>query len=115
MFHIVQAVVNEELEFGDDAELFADASAEFIADLSLVRVDVLHYLLGFLAWEDAEIDAADAQVGTDAASADAHQHASHRTCLLLEDVAQLLLYEASNLVLSGCFHNYKVKTFPVKS
>ena len=104
MFHIVQAVVHEELEFRDDAELFADASSEFIADLSLVRVDVLHYLLGFLAWKDAEIDAAHTQVGTDAASTDAHQHPSHRTRLLLEDVAQLLLNESGYLVLSGCFH-----------
>ena len=115
MFHIVQAVVNEELEFGDDAELFADAGAEFVAHLSLVGVDVLHYLLCPFAREDAEIDAAHAQVGADAAHTHAHQHPSHRTCLLLEDVAQFLLNEACYLVLSGCFHNYKVKTFPVKS
>ncbi len=109
MFHIVQRVVHEELELRDDAELFADASAEFIADLSLVRVDVLHYLLGFLAWEDAEIDAAHTQVGTDAASTDAHQDAPHRTGLLLEDVAQFLLDEACYFVLSGCFHIIKLR------
>ena len=109
MFDVIQRIVHEEFQFGNDAKLFAYACAEFVAYLSLVGVDVLHYLLCLLAWEDAEIDAADAQVGTDAASADAHQHASHRACLLLEDVAQLLLYEASYLVLSGCFHNNKLR------
>ena len=104
MFHVVQAVVHEELELWDDAELLAYAGTEFEANLLLVRVDVLHNLLSLFAWEDAEIDAAHAQVGTDAASADAHQHPSHRTRLLLEDIAQLFLNESGYLVLSGCFH-----------
>ena len=104
MFDIIQAIIDEELEFGDDAELLADASAEFVANLTLVGVDVLHDFLCLLAGEYAEIDAADAQVGADAASADAHQYASHRTCLLLENVAQLLLNESGYFVLSGCFH-----------
>ena len=104
MFDIIQAIIHEELEFGDDAELLADAGAEFVANLTLVGVDILHDFLCLLAWEDAEIDAADTQVGADAASADAHQYASHRTCLLLENVAQLLLNESGYFVLSGCFH-----------
>ena len=104
MFHIVEAVVDEELQLGDDAELLAYAGAKFVAHLSLVLVDVLHNLLCPLAWEDAEIDAAHAKVGTDAAHTDAHQHAPHRACLLLEYIAQLLLYEPGYLVLPGCFH-----------
>ena len=104
MFHIVEAVIDEELQLGDDAELLADAGAKLVAHMTLVRVDVLHDFLCPFAREDAEIDAAHAQVGADAADADAHQHASHRACLLLEDVAQLLLDESGYLVLSGCFH-----------
>ena len=104
MLHVIQAVVNEEFEFGDDAELLADSGAEFVAHLALVGVDILHDFLCLLAGKDAEIDAADTQVGADAANADAHQYASHRTCLLLEDVAQLLLNESGYFVLSGCFH-----------
>ena len=109
MLHIVQAVVHEELELRDDAELFADAGAELIADLPHIGVDVLHYLLGPLAWEDAEVAAAHAHVGTDAASTDAHQNAPHRTGLFLEDVAQFLLDEACYFVLSGCFHIIKLR------
>ena len=104
MFNVIQRIVDEELEFRNDAELLADSCAKLEANLLLIGVDVLHYLLCLLAWEDAEIDATHAQVGADAASTDAHQNASHRTGLLLKDVAQLLLNEASYLVLSGCFH-----------
>ena len=109
VFDVIQRIVHEEFQFGNDAKLFAYACAEFVAYLSLVGVDVLHYLLGLLAGKDAEVCAADAQVGADAAGADADQHSSHRTCLPLEDVAQLLLYEACYLVLSGCFHNNKLR------
>ena len=104
MFDVVEAVVDEELEFGDDAQLLAHSCAKVEANLLLVGIDVLHNLLCLLAWEDAEIDATHTQIGTDAASTHAHQNASHRTCLLLKDVAQLLLNETSYLVLSGCFH-----------
>ena len=105
MLHIVQAIVDEELELGDDAKLLADARTKFVAHLALVGIDVLHYLLCFLAGKDAEIDAALAQVGTDAADTNADQNAAHGTRLLLENVAQLLLDEACYLILSGCFHD----------
>jgi len=104
MFDVIEAVVDEELEFWDDAELFADTGAKFVANLALVGVDVLHDFLCLLAGEDAEIDAALAQVGADAADADADQNATHGTCLLLENVAQLLLDETGYFILSGCFH-----------
>ena len=104
MFDVIQRIVHKELQLRDDAELFAHAGAELVAHLSLVGVDVLNDLFRLVAWEDAEIDAAHAQVGADAAYADAHKHASHSACLLLKDIAQLLLYEASYFVLSGCFH-----------
>ena len=105
MFHIVQAVVNEELQFRDDAELLPNAGAELITHLALVGIDVLYYLLGLLAGEDTEIDAAHAQVWADAAYADADQHTTHGTRLLLEDVTQFLLNEPGYFVLTGCFQN----------
>ena len=104
MFYVVEAIVDVELEFGYDAQLFPHACAEFVAHLSLVCVDVLHYLFGLFAGKDAEVGATLAEVGADAAGTDADQYATHGTCLLLEDVAQLLLYEACYLVLSCCFH-----------
>ena len=114
MLNIVQRVVDEELQFRDDAELLANSCAKLVAHLPLVRIDVLHNLLRPLAWEDAEIDAAHAQVGADAAYADAHKHASHSACLLLKDIAQLLLNESGYLVLSGCFHTTKLKLFQLR-
>ena len=104
MFDVIEAVVDEELEFWNDAELLADTGAKFVANLALVGVDVLHDFLCLLAGEDAEIDAALAQVGADATDADADQNATHGTCLLLENVAQLLLDESGYFILSGCFH-----------
>ena len=104
MLDVIQRIVDEELQFRDDAELLANAGAKFVANLLLVGIDVLHNLFRLLTREYAEINAADTQVGTYAANADAHQHASHLACLPLEDVAQFLLYEAGYLVLSGCFH-----------
>jgi len=104
MLHIVETVIDEELKFWNDAELFAHTGSKFITYLSDIGVDVLHYLLGLLAWEDTEIDAAHAHIGTNAASTDADQNTPHRARLLLENVAQLFLNEPSYLILSGCFH-----------
>ena len=104
MFDVIEAVVDEELEFRNDAELLADSCAKLEANLLLIGVDVLHNLCCLLAGEDAEIDAALAQVGADATDADADQNATHGTCLLLENVAQLLLDESGYFILSGCFH-----------
>ena len=104
MFDVIQRIVDEELQLRDDAKLLTYSFAELEANLLLVGVDVLHNLLSLLAREDAEIDATYTQVRADAASADAHKNASHRTRLLLKDVAQLFLNETGYLVLSGCFH-----------
>ena len=109
MLHIVQAVIHKELKLRDDAELFAYAGAEFVTHLPLIGIDVLHYLLCLLAGEDAQIAAAHAHVGTDAAGCDGHEDTACGLGLSLEDVAQLLLNEASYLVLSGCFHNNKLR------
>ena len=111
MLNIIQRIVHEELQLRDDAELLADAGTEFVAHLSLVGVDVLYDSLRLLAGEDAEIDAAHAEVRADAAGTHTHQHPSHRTGLLLKDIAQLLLNEPGYLVLSGCFHTTKLKLF----
>ena len=104
MFNVIQRIVDEELQLRDDTQLLAHSCAKLVANLTTIGVDVLHYLCCPFAGKDAEIDATNTQVGTDAASTHAHKNASHRTGLLLKDVAQLLLNEASYLILSGCFH-----------
>ena len=71
VFEIVQAIVYEELEFGDDAELMAHALAEFKSNGWDITVDVCHNLF-------AEIGAADAHVGADVALAHRNERACHR-------------------------------------
>ena len=69
VFEIVQAIVYEELEFGDDAELMAHALAEFKTNGGDIAVDVGDNLIATLRGEHAEIGAADAHVGADVALA----------------------------------------------
>ncbi len=76
VFEIVQAIVYEELEFGDDAELMAHALAEFKTNGGDIAVDVGHNLFAALRGEYAEIGAANAHVGADVALA----HRNERTC-----------------------------------
>ena len=78
VFEIVQAIVYEELEFGDDAELMAHALAEFKTNGGDIAVDVGHNLFAALRGEHAEIGAANAHVGADVALAHRNECACHR-------------------------------------
>ena len=78
VFEIVQAIVYEELEFGDDAELMAHALAEFKSNGWDITVDVCHNLFAALRREHAEIGAADAHVGANVALAHRNERACHR-------------------------------------
>ena len=104
MFQVVEGVVDEELEFGYDAQLVAHTGAQFVANLTGVGVDVIQNFLGTLRGEDAEVAAGNAQVGTDAHGTDGDQHAMGGLRLPLEDVAKFLLYETGYFLLSCCFH-----------
>ena len=78
--------------------------AEFKADGLHVGIDVLHDFFTSLRREDAQIYTRVTHIGTDADNADRNQHARHGLGLQKENLAQFLLNEAGNLVLSGCFH-----------
>lgn len=104
MLDIVETVVDKELQFGDDAQLVAHSDSQFVAHLLLVLIDVLHQFLSLLTGEYAEVDAAHAEVRTDAAGTDADQHTMHLTGLCLENLTQFLLQKPGYLVLSCCFH-----------
>ena len=78
VFEIVQAIVYEELEFGDDAELMAHALAEFKTNGWDIAVDVGHNLFAALRGEHAEVGAANAHVGADVALAHRNERTSHR-------------------------------------
>ena len=101
---VVEAVIDEELELGDDAELVARALSQLVAYLAHVGVDVITYLLCTLTGEDAQVAAADAHIGADAAGGDGDEDTLGGLCLSLEDIAQLLLDEAGDFILSGRFH-----------
>lgn len=82
----------------------ACALSEFVADLGHVGIDVVADFLSSFAGEDAEVAAADAHVGTDAADRDADENTVGGLRLALEDVAEFLLDEAGDFILAGCFH-----------
>ena len=104
VFNIIQRVVDEELQLRNDTQLLSHACAQFVANLPLVVIDVLHNLLGAFAGEYTQVSTTDAKVGTYAAGAYTNQHTTHGAGLLLEDIAQLLLNESGNFILSCCFH-----------
>lgn len=81
VFEIVQTIVYEELEFGDDAELMAHSLTEFKTNGRDIAVDVGHNLFAALRGEYAEIGAADAHVGADVALAHRNERACHRLSL----------------------------------
>ena len=86
MLHVVEAVVLEETELGDDTELVVYALAEVVAYGLLVLADILDDLLGFGGREDAQVSRADAEVRTDAYAGDTHEDAVGLTCLTLENL-----------------------------
>ena len=106
---VVEAVIDEELEFWDDTQLVARALSQLIANLADVGVDVVADFLCTFAGEDAQVAAADAHVGADAAGGDGDDDTASGLCLALEDVAELFLYKACDFILTSCFH-FKVKS-----
>ena len=104
VFNVIQRVIDKELQFGDDSQLLSHACAQFVANLFLIVIDVLHNLLGAFAGEYTQVSTTDAKVGTYAAGAYTNQHTTHGASLFLENIAQLLLNESGNLILSCCFH-----------
>ena len=104
MVDVVEGVVDEEAQFGDDAHLVADARAQLVADGLHVRVDVLDDFLAALAGEYAQVGGADAQVGRYLGARNADHDAVHGARLLLKNLCQFLLQQAGNLVLSCFLH-----------
>ena len=104
VFDIVERVVYEELEFGNDAQLMAHAVAQFEAHLLCVVVDVGDDFSAALRGEDAEIYAADAHVGRDAHCAYRYEDTGHRLCLLLKNVAKFFLNKSCYFLLACRFH-----------
>ena len=107
--NVVERIVDEEFQFGDDAQLIAQATAQLVAQFAHIAVDILQYLGRALRREDAEIAAAHAEVGTDTYGADRYEYAVEGGRLFLEYIAQFLLDEARDFLLSGGIHSMSMK------
>ena len=104
MLYVVERVVNEEAQLGNDAQLVSDACTQFVAYGLGIGIDVVDDLFAPFGGEDAQISGADAQVGTDACACHRHHDASHHACLALEDEAKLFLQQSCYTVLSCLLH-----------
>ena len=102
--YVIERVVDEKLQFGNNAELESYALSQFETQGAHVCVDVCEQFLGAFGRENAKIGFANAQVGTYAAFAYRNDYAARCARLLLEYVAQFFLQKARYLVLSCGFH-----------
>ena len=94
MINVIQRVVYEEFQLGDDTQLLTHAGSQLVAHLLLVVVDVLHNLLCPFAGEYTQVGAADTKVGADATGTHTNQYSSHSAGLLLKDITQFLLNQS---------------------
>lgn len=103
VLNIVEGVIDEELEFWDDAKLMAFKVAKSEANLTCLSIDVLEYLLCLVGWEDTEVCLCNREVWADTNYRHRDKDTACLACLLLEDCAEVFLNETSNLILSCCF------------
>lgn len=104
---VVERVVLEELQFGDDAELFPDAPAEKPAQVTAHLVDLSHDpgLRLVRRAEDAQMNSCVRHVTGDVDLRHGDHHVAVRLYLPLKYLTKLLLYQLGNFLLSLCFHN----------
>ena len=109
MVDVVERIVDKEFQFGNDAQLIAQTTAQLVAQFAHIAVDILQYLGRALRREDAEIAAAHAEVGTDTYGADRYEYAVEGGRLFLKHIAEFLLDEARDFLLSGGIHAARLK------
>ena len=104
MVNVVERIVDVELQLGAAAQLVTRLLGELVAYAALVLVDVIHNLLSTLAGEDAQANIGDAQVWRNAYAAHADECPTCLGGLAAEDLAQFLLYQTADFLLSCCIH-----------
>ena len=92
--NIVETVVLEETQFGDDAQLVVNPLAEVVAYGLLVLAYVFEEVFCFLRREDAEISRADAQVRTYLYARHAYEDAMGLARLALKNLSELFLQQS---------------------
>lgn len=105
VFDVVERVVKEEAQFGNDAQLVAQSCAELVSDSFLVLSDVFQDFFTFLRREDAQIGCADAEVWRYFGACDADDDAVCHSRLALENLCEFLLYQSCYAIFSGILHN----------
>ena len=63
VLNVIERVVDEEAQLGDDAQLVAHPCTQFVTDGLFVLLDILHQLLTSLTGEDAQVSGTHTQVG----------------------------------------------------
>lgn len=114
MVNVVQRIVNEETQFGDDAELLSASFAQFVAHATHVCHDVIECLFRFFGREYTQIGAANAQIRADVNLAYAHEHTARLCGLQAENVAEFLLYESFYTFLPCRFHGVLISGTGIK-
>ena len=101
---IVERIVEEELQFRNDTKLMTFERTQLVTNGTCLFVHVLQDFLCTIRREHAQVCLCHTEVG-------AHAHHTHRdqqtmclASLFLENCAQILLNQSSNLILSCCFH-----------
>ena len=102
---VVERVVNVELELRATAQLVAHLLGKLVADASLVLIDIVDDGLGIFAGKDAQTHVGHTQVRRDTHAAHRHECATGLCRLAAEDLAQLLLHQAADFLLSCRIHS----------
>lgn len=105
---VIDGGVQQENQFGNDAELFSDHPSEFAADAPHVFLQGRHRRFRFRGGENAHIDLRDGEVGADPDLADRHHGtAEGGHAFAPDDFGEVLLEFPRHLELScacRCFH-----------
>ncbi len=107
MFHLIQRIVHEETQFGNNAQLMAQPLSQIIADGSAVRRDGFYRFLRPCGWEYAQIYTAVTQVWGNAAVTYRQHNPGHGLGLDKKHLTEFFLYETPYFYLSGGFHAIK--------
>lgn len=102
VFEIIEAVVDEKLQFGDDTQLFAHLIADQSADVFGHQFDMLQRFRGFFRRENAQVAPGQRQVTGNAHHRDTDQQSLKFTAeFFQEEFCHLFLEETGNFILTG--------------
>lgn len=112
LLHAVERRIHMEVELRNNTKLIVLQVAQLKANGSLVFLYLGNNLLTTIGWEDRKVDMCDAQVGGNAHLTYRNKEAIAQALgIAKKDIAQILLHEAGNLLLTCCLHKNNVLRF----